>query len=78
MSKYNIHSTKQDWNNLYEQVQKFPGLDLVKFKKATSFDSAAYAFIAHVAREESISFKEVTTKYPLYAYDQTITVVANQ
>ena len=44
MGKYTIHSTKQDWENLYkeyEQLEKHIGkkIDMKRIKKSTSFDT---------------------------------------
>lgn len=77
MAKYNIGSTKSDWERLYGFVSEFDGLDIKEFKKSQNFDSAVYAFVAFVAKATGVSHKDVLTKYPLYKYDNTIRAVAN-
>ena len=43
MSKYNIYSTREDWNALYEAV-KDAGLDVTPFKKSQSYDMACVLY----------------------------------
>ena len=43
MSKYNIHSTKEDWEKLYKAVEK-AGLEVKPFKKSQSFDGACVMY----------------------------------
>lgn len=77
MSKYNIMATKADWENLYQQVVKFPELDLKKFKKSQNLDSAQYAFYAFLRREKGISYENAKKQFPIYRYDNTIQAVIN-
>jgi len=39
MGKYNLCATKEDWENLYKEVEAL-GFDVKHFKKSQSFDSA--------------------------------------
>jgi len=39
MAKYNLYATKEDWENLYKEVESL-GFDVKHFKKSQSFDSA--------------------------------------
>lgn len=43
MTKYNIYSTKQDWEELYEAVKEL-GLDVKPFKKSQSYDGACVLY----------------------------------
>lgn len=43
MGKYNIYSTKEDWERLYRAVEK-AGLDVKPFKKSQSFDGACVMY----------------------------------
>lgn len=76
MSKYNIHSTKADWELLYTQVAKFPELDIKAFKKSQNFDMASYGFIAYVAKHEGIARDEVTKKYPVNVFGGAVRATA--
>lgn len=68
-------ATREDWKKLYEAVEKFPELDLAKFKKSSNLDSAQYAFYAFLRTEKGIGFEEAKKMFPLYRYDGTIQAV---
>lgn len=76
MSKYNIHATKQDWQNLYEAAER-NGLDVKLFKKSQSFDMSTYYFYSEVAHRTGKKLGEVMKDKMIYCYDNTIKMSTN-